>query len=623
MLSRPGRGTSMLLVLAVALTSVLTLVAPGQATAARASLTVSRGVAIGAEQVRFAGVVPSAGHVRRVLLQRHVGRRWVGVTSSRTTSHGSFAMVSRVPRKLGRYSYRIFAPQASVAKLKAVGTTSRVVRVVRQTATVSMPKTGSMTRPFTVTARFSPVRLGRRVQVQELVSRTWRAVGSGTENRSGVARVSAQPMSGLAGRRSFRALALARSGAGAIATPTRTVSLSGNPAGLPKLSAVDTTPRVVDDSVVTEAGVRELRQVGTTMYAGGDFHSVLNAARTATYTRTNLFSFDANSGAVQSWAPAVNGPVYAMESSADGRYLYIGGDFTSFEGVSVHRLVRYDLQLHAVDTSFVSPLTSAARVSDLQLVNGRLFVAGVFPGGIVALDPSTGAQTSYFDPVQVTGSETGYSTRVYRFAVNPAATRMVVIGSFTAVGGAARQQAAMIQLGASTTSVSAWSSTRWNEDCVSSALWYTRAVGWAPNGSYFAIGTTGAGSPRTVKLCDTVTRWNPVDAGNQQPVWIQYSGGDTFHSLTVTNAAVYVGGHFRWLDNPLGRDFKGAGAVDRLGLGALDPATGRAFLWNPTKSVEGGLGAFDLYFTGRGLWVAHFEHTLAKKLHEGLGLLPF
>jgi hypothetical protein len=380
--------------------------------------------------------------------------------------------------------------------------------------------------------------------------------------------------------------------------------------------------------VVTEAGVRELHQVGPTMYAGGEFNKVLDAAGTTSYARTNLFSFDATVGAVHNWAPAVNGPVFAMESSTDGRYLYIGGDFTMFDGVPVKRLVKYDLQLQVVDTSFVSPLTSASRVSDLQIVGGRLFVAGTLPGGIVALDRSTGAQNGYFDPVQVTGSETGFNTRVYRFAVSPGATRMVVIGSFTAVGTEPRQQAAMIRLGATTTSVSPWASTRWDEDCSSSAPWYTRAVAWSPDASYFVIATTGAGYPGTEKLCDTVTRWNPVEAAGQQPVWINYSGGDTFHSLTVSNTAVFAGGHFRWLDNPLGRDFKGAGAVDRLGLGALNPATGKAFLWNPTKSIEGGLGAFDLYFTGRGLWVAHFERRLGtgpngQELHEGLGLLPF
>lgn len=395
---------------------------------------------------------------------------------------------------------------------------------------------------------------------------------------------------------------------------------------LPRIDAADYTPRVVDDSVVPEAGVRELRQVGATMYAGGDFHTVLSASRATRYTRTNLFSFDPPTGAVSSWAPAVSGPVYAMEPSADGRYLYIGGDFRTFDGQQVNRLVKYDLTSHRVDPTFRFPLT-VSRVSDLQLVGSRLLVSGTFTGGLVAVDPVTGARTSYLDGVQVAGGGTQWSTRVYRFAFNPAATRMAIIGSFTSVGTRARQEVALVDLGA-TASVSAWHSPRWDQTCGGGTSWYTRDVDWAPDGSGFVVVGSGGGAPGTTKLCDTASWWRPTAADNQSPVWVNYSGGDTFHSVTVTDRAVVVGGHFRWLDNPSGDDSAGPGAVSRHGIGAIDPATGKALSWNPYKSTEGGLGAYDLYFTGRGLWVAHFEQYLGTgptghELHEGLGLLPY
>jgi hypothetical protein len=289
---------------------------------------------------------------------------------------------------------------------------------------------------------------------------------------------------------------------------------------MPQVGAADNTPRVVDNSVVPNAGLRELSQVGATMFAGGAFNRVLNAARTTTYTRANLFSFDANTGAVSSWAPSTNGPVYAMEPSADGRYLYVGGDFWTFAGVSVRQLVKYDLANNRVDTTFRFLPSASGRVSDLQLVGSRLFVAGNFPGGIVAVDPNTGAKTSYFDGVPAAGAESQYSTRIYRFAVNPAATRAVVIGSFTSIGGQPRQQAAMLILGANAATLSPWYSNRWNEDCNPNLQWYTRDVDWTPTGNAFVFVTTGAGYPGTIKLCDTVSRWAPVDAGNQQPVWI-------------------------------------------------------------------------------------------------------
>ena len=81
-----------------------------------------------------------------------------------------------------------------------------------------------------------------------------------------------------------------------------------------------------------------------------------------------------------------------MEPSADGRHLYIGGEFRTFDGVRVNRLVKYDLVNERVDTSFVFPVSNL-RVSDLQLVGGRLFVSGTFAGGLAAVDPTSGART--------------------------------------------------------------------------------------------------------------------------------------------------------------------------------------------------------------------------------------
>jgi len=44
----------------------------------------------------------------------------------------------------------------------------------------------------------------------------------------------------------------------------------------------------------------------------------------------------------------------------------------------------------------------------------------------------------------------------------------------------------------------------------------------------------------------------------------------------VTGAAVCVQGHQRWLDNPYGRNSEGPVAVDRCGIGAIDPVRGTA-----------------------------------------------
>ena len=390
---------------------------------------------------------------------------------------------------------------------------------------------------------------------------------------------------------------------------------------IPSENAADRTPGVVDSAAEPSAGVFELLQRGGQIFAGGRFTTVRNTAG-RDKARTYLFSFKRATGAVTAFHPVLDGNVRALALSPSGRFLYVGGDFRHFNGVAVNRLVRYDLEKKKVSPKFRFP-TAVQRVSDLQLVDGRLVVAGTFPGGITAVRPDTGAVLPYFAAAQAAGNETGYTTRIYRFAVNPTRDRMVVIGSFTSVGGQPRQQAAVLSLGDTAASVTDWTAPRFDEDCNPRLRWYTRDVDWAPDGQHFAIVTTGAGAPGTTKLCDTVTWWQGVDAPDQEPVWVNYSGGDTFHSVRVTDRGVFVGGHFRWLDNPEGRDSAGPGAVDRQGLGLIDTTTGKALDWNPTKSIEGGEGAYILYFTRDGLWVGHFEQRISHEYHPGLGLLPY
>jgi hypothetical protein len=92
--------------------------------------------------------------------------------------------------------------------------------------------------------------------------------------------------------------------------------------------------------------------------------------------------------------------------------------------------------------------------------------------------------------------------------------------------------------------------------------------------------------------------------------------------VAVTGAAVYVGGHQRYLDNPYGSDAKGPGpgAVLRVGIGAVSPATGRALPWNPTRSRGVGVRAFLV--TSGGLTVGSDTDKLGKEYHGRIGMFP-
>jgi hypothetical protein len=384
------------------------------------------------------------------------------------------------------------------------------------------------------------------------------------------------------------------------------------------------TPHAIDDGVVANAAVNAFSQVGQTMYAGGRFHSVQDPARRTTTVRDNLFSFDVGSGAPTSWTPNVNGEVNAVYYMAP--FLYVGGNFTTADGVS-SRLVRYrvDSGTPAIDTTWPAATVSAP-VNDIDSAGGRLIVAGAFRQKLMALNPVTGRDSGYIS-LGIAGSvkrNGAGPVEVYRFAVSPDGSRLVAIGNFATVGTASRARAFMADLGATSATLASWYYEPLNNGCAAATLAaYLRDVDFSPDGSYFVLAATGyipqsGGVGRDI--CDAAARFETNIANPARPTWINYTGGDTLHSVAVTGAAVYVGGHQRWLDNPLGNNSPGAGSVPREGIGAINPTTGKALPWNPGKTR--GVGTKVIYPTSTGVWFGSDGRRFAGVVRDSIAFTP-
>jgi hypothetical protein len=121
-------------------------------------------------------------------------------------------------------------------------------------------------------------------------------------------------------------------------------------------------------------------------------------------------------------------------------------------------------------------------------------------------------------------------------------------------------------------------------------------------------------------VCDAAARFETNVLSPSQPTWINYTGGDTLHSVVATGAAVYVQGHSRWLDNPFGRDSAGQGAVERPGGGAINPTTGLALPWNP--GMANTVGGYDFLATADGLWIGRDGNRIGNEYHRGLAFMP-
>ena len=112
---------------------------------------------------------------------------------------------------------------------------------------------------------------------------------------------------------------------------------------------------------------------------------------------------------------------------------------------------------------------------------------------------------------------------------------------------------------------------------------------------------------------------------------MDFTGTDSVTSIEAADGVVYVGGHFRWLNNANGNDTKGPGGIDRYGFGALDAANGVPLTWNPGRSPGGNLPAggtswgpivWEIWKGGNGVYVGQDSDGVGNEYHGRQALFP-
>lgn len=373
------------------------------------------------------------------------------------------------------------------------------------------------------------------------------------------------------------------------------------------------TPHFLDGQV------NSMAEVGEAMVVGGSFLQASQTKDGTPSSRSRAAAFNATSGQLLDFAPELDGDVKIVIPGPTANTAYLGGAFKTVNGVASKALALVDVTTGALVPGWNSPYLNG-QVDDMALIGEELVAGGsfTFAGGgenkstrlgLASFDARSGQLTDWMTVAleehhNFNGSGARAPVGVEDFDVSPDGSRMVVIGNFRRAGGLERRQIALLDItGVQPSVVEDWATPKLADRCSSNAFdSWVRDVEYSPDGSYFVLVTTGG--PHLGTLCDTTSRWESGDTGsNVQPSWVSYTGGDTLFSVSVTEAAVYVGGHQRWVNNPTGRDRAQPGAVPRPGLAALDPETGLPFSWNAARNPRG-VGTFDLYATDVGLWVA-------------------
>ncbi len=381
------------------------------------------------------------------------------------------------------------------------------------------------------------------------------------------------------------------------------------------------TPRISAGEIWDLEVVPQLNRV----FIAGSFTSLANTTgSTATINQRYLASYNLTTGLIDTaFRPTFDGGVSAVEASPDGTKLYVGGTFNTISGVAARKVASINLTTGAPVASFNTSATTNNAVTALAATNSTVYVGGRFSRingvsmtGLAALDGTTGVVDPGFDNQLSGGIGVNGQLTVQQLKLTHDDSKLLVVHTGRQIAGQDRLGIGLINT--VTKQLLPWRTRLWDDNlAIVGGVQRIYAGDIAPNDQYFVVGS-GSGGDRP-PISDTAVAF-PIAGGDfTEPLWVSRMF-DSVYSIAITEAAVYVGGHFGWNESPTadqpwpgldnvgygtGQGLSGYGlgdqVVKREHLGALRPSDGTALEWAPISNSFEGNKAMEA--TSRGLLV--------------------
>ncbi|TDX02840.1 fibronectin type III domain-containing protein [Kribbella sp. VKM Ac-2566] len=194
----------------------------------------------------------------------------------------------------------------------------------------------------------------------------------------------------------------------------------------------------------TNNSVNALAIAGNTVFAGGLFTRLRQPGKASGQApealRSYVAAFDRTTGRPTAFAPVLNGPVYAIATSPDGKWVVIGGDFTTVNGIRRSKIAMFSVATGKLVAAW-DPVV-AARVKALAIYGNSVFIGGAFR----AIDGATRNRLGAVRLIQgdLLPWNPNANNDVYAVDVADNGTRVFVGGPFSTINGKDHYSLAML-----------------------------------------------------------------------------------------------------------------------------------------------------------------------------------